>query len=307
MKYLIYSNLNNMVGLQRDYEIVRALLESAGHEVIGVHMFDHTNLTHADRLIFLEVMDERVMSYAREIWLVCNPEWTNLEYVDLFPQIHKVLTKTQDAQRIFKRYCPTKTEFVGFESVDLYDESIERVPEFLHVIGKSRTKNSQAVFEAWRTGFMGDAKLTVICDFLTEVNPIQNVTLLKRVSEEELKRIMNRCQFHICASTYEGFGHVINESYGVGAIVITTNAPPMNEGVAPKKLLVTPLSQVRHNLGTLNYTTGREIADCCQLALKMPEAEIAFYSHQAREYFLQQKKSFRERFLALANDPIHIP
>lgn len=46
---------------------------------------------------------------------------------------------------------------------------------------------------------------------------------------EDVRRLQNSHGIHVCVSEREGFGHYINEARAVGALVVTTNHPPMNE------------------------------------------------------------------------------
>ena len=57
-----------------------------------------------------------------------------------------------------------------------------------------------------------------------------NVTIVRqKMPLPELRRLMATTGIHVCPSACEGFGHSINEARSLGAVVVTTDAPPMNE------------------------------------------------------------------------------
>jgi glycosyltransferase involved in cell wall biosynthesis len=48
----------------------------------------------------------------------------------------------------------------------------------------------------------------------------------------QLRQLQTDTPVHICPSQSEGWGHTINEARAVGALVLTTDYPPMNEFVS---------------------------------------------------------------------------
>lgn len=49
------------------------------------------------------------------------------------------------------------------------------------------------------------------------------------VTESRMRELQNECEVHVIPSQAEGYGHVIGEAMACGAVVVTTDAPPMNE------------------------------------------------------------------------------
>ncbi|KDO18796.1 hypothetical protein SPRG_15921 [Saprolegnia parasitica CBS 223.65] len=58
------------------------------------------------------------------------------------------------------------------------------------------------------------------------------------ISEETFGKRLAETSFFLCASRWEGYGHYINQARAAGGVIITTDAPPMNE------LIVVPESGV---------------------------------------------------------------
>lgn len=51
----------------------------------------------------------------------------------------------------------------------------------------------------------------------------------QKLSHQEMAHLMWTHGVHLCLSGMEGFGHYLNEARAVGALVVATNYPPMNE------------------------------------------------------------------------------
>ena len=154
MKFNICTLLNNGFGLEKDYEILRSLLESWGHEVHGVKIagmsgesFDQ-EIPEADVNIFLELLSAYVigLNKAKQNWFVPNQEWYHSCWDHIMPRINKILCKTHEAVDAFsKKGLGEKCYHVGWESRDLYDPSVLRQRKFLHVAGGSASKNTLQV------------------------------------------------------------------------------------------------------------------------------------------------------------------
>ena len=80
-----------------------------------------------------------------------------------------------------------------------------------------------------------------------------NITIIQRkLSEIELKYLMNSHMFHFSPSCFEGFGHTICEGLSCGSVVITTNNGPMNEIIDSKIFIPTKQKYLMKNLTSQN-------------------------------------------------------
>lgn len=318
MKFNICTNTDNGVGLQADAELLRDLLQSWGHKVSLVHYKKTREIEEAQRAdvnLFLEVIAYGLLNRSFNNWLIPNPEWfASWDHCVGMPQINRILCKTHDAVRIFSDlYGCNRVAHIGFESRDLLDPGVERRRRFLHVAGQSRYKNSKAVAYAFAK-FFGDKtepqlyqELVFVGAYPEEVEfarDAKNVTYIQHASPADLKRLMNECQFHVMPSGTEGWGHVIHEGLGCGAVMVSTDHPPMNEfdGV-DHELRIKPqntfpqLAAMQANIGAY------EVKAMIEKVLHLTPERISAISSTARNYFLSQRESFRTKFKKEMENP----
>lgn len=277
MRFNLVTHLSNGAGLQRDYEMLRAELERRGHEVQGLHFKEAIEVPpQADINVFLEVVVPSLFSCARQNWCVPNPEWWYRQWpLDCWDL---VLTKTQDATRIFRRLVGDRCEYLGWQARDVYDPSVPRQRAFLHVAGKSRSKNTPAVLAGAK---QAGVPVTVIAEGHQQ-----------RVSDEELAQLQNTHLFCLLPSAYEGYGHSLHEAYGCGQVVLTTDAAPMNE--TGPAILIPPQHRRTHHCGVLHEVSGKAVAHAIRHALALSDDEIATMSQEIRAAFAFQRAQFQQ-------------
>jgi glycosyl transferase family 1 len=307
-------------GLEREYLLLRALLNAHDCYVVGLHYTDYANstLVRADVNIFLEVVMPNVFNLSRENWLCPNCEWWNPINDRFLPQFTKILCKTQDCYRLWcQKVGATKCVYTGFLSRDLYRPEIPRETKFLHVAGESEFKNTEAVIGAWRLKLIQNVfkrpPLTVVTrqkKYQDLCEGVEGVTCITRASEEELVQLMNSHLFHLIPSAYEGFGHALHEGVGCGALVITTDAPPMSEvaGIV-QEWKVPVVGKYQRSLAQLNQVSAESVLG--QVRRATVAAKGAFNTgctdpkfmtdrqESARKAFLEQNESFSKKFLSL--------
>ena len=303
MKFNIISNIDNGYGLQRDYEILKAILEDAGHYVNGIQFQQPVNQMAVDVNIFLETVIP-LHHMAKENWYFPNPEWFELGLDGKYlGQFDRVLCKTHNAFDVFSRYTD-KAEYIGFESIDRFRPGVIRKRKFIHVAGNSIVKSTDAILKAW-IDYRIPFDLTMITRrpgfFDRSIYP--NIRHIFRVAQDgDLSDMLNYHAFNLCPSQCEGWGHCIHEALGAGQVVITTAAPPMNEFYIPGNWFVGVRGSKPLRLARIYDVQPADIATAVNAAVRMTDKEIEQQTHINRDAFIQNRADFRGRFLKIVEE-----
>jgi len=254
---------NNGIGLTRDAELLTAFLEQRGHSVTVVQYDGEVPEQVFGLTIFLEVIPRNMLELAPVRWAFLNPEWCKPDIVKSAQRhIDKIFAKTHEAKRIFDEVFPGKAHYTGFLTRDQFEPIIEPKPRFLHIGGNSSFRGTQAVVDAWKWKKDGkgiDAHLIVVSSALKDRPQLPMVTYHDRIDEEELKSYQNECAFHLYPSGTEGFGHAFHEAQSVGAIILTTDAPPMNEIWGAYQ--IPSVGKTKYNLADVYEVSALDIFD----------------------------------------------
>ncbi|ADB18364.1 glycosyl transferase group 1 [Pirellula staleyi DSM 6068] len=280
--------IDNGAGLEQDARLLQGMLTELGHNPSLVHFEKPDEALPADLNIFLEVVNEQMFSFAPRNWCMPNPEWW--QWNQLLDRFEWILAKTHDSFARF-RILTDRVAYTGFISEDRFIPEIPRERRCLHVAGKSLYKNTFAVLEAWQT-YRIQVPLTIVSNYPPELTP-KDVTFLSDLSREELIRLQNSHQFHLCPSKYEGWGHYLHEALGVGAVVVTTDSPPMSEFGAPSELRVPPSGFYFESLATMRPVTSAGVAMAVERCLSLSSEQVDLISRKSRNYFLHQRPLFK--------------
>jgi hypothetical protein len=280
--------------------LLRAELQARGHRVQGVQFnAKPLVLPSADVNIFDEVVVPLAFTAAPVQWVMPHPEWWLTQYHVCLPRFAKVLCKTHDCVRLFRPLAGTRVEYLGFMSRDLYRPEIVRHRTFLHVAGNSAVKNTEAVLSAWTTLPYDLTLVTHVPRLLHLAAGMPRVTVRSRVPEAEFTDLFNRHQFHLCPSQYEGFGHIIHEAMGVGAVVMTRNGPPMDEFGIPTDLLVPSRVKSHLRLADMRTVTPEAVAKMVRYVAELSPETIEAISRQMRLTFETSQAEFQQRLSAV--------
>ncbi|MFC3115012.1 glycosyltransferase [Cellvibrio fontiphilus] len=162
--------------------------------------------------------------------LIPNQEWFNPKQYSLLSFIDGVWAKTSFAATIFSEF-KTNVEKIGFSS-SVEPTCIQKKGRdyFFSRVGMSRFRGAEVLVSLWRRHPEWPVLKLVIDKSCRPLNPPINVEYLDIfLNYEDYVACSNTALFHIYATETEGFGHSIVEAMGSGAVVLVTDAPPMNE------------------------------------------------------------------------------
>ena len=310
---------DNGVGLSRDLRLLAAALRGAGFDVhlspIGRGKLRkwfrplwmrgkllsrrlRGGALRFDANVMLEHIRPEDMPAARRNFFIPNPEWCLPSDVALLDRVDAVLTKTRHASAIFSaRGC--RVAEIGFTSEDRLDLSVPRQRTFFHLAGRSRNKGTQRLIGMWRRH--PEWPLLTVVQSPREAVPIEPavaniVHRVDYIDDAELRALQNGSWFHICSSETEGFGHYLVEAMGVGAVTLTTAAPPMNELVEPDRGILVPYARMDTQFLANTYFFDEAAAEAAiERMIAMPEDEMQRMGANARAWFLRNDRGFSER------------
>jgi len=239
---------DNGAGLSTDMGLLSDFFTSTGHKVNTVD-WRANRMDPCDIAFFLELFNPRLTRYARHTVGIFNLEWFDNRWWRYLRVFKQLWAKSREAEEVYRSLGLHNVHYTGFLSRQIHDPAVPRELRVLHVAGHSKLKNTETVLELWRShgGALAPRQLpplTVVASW--DVGPVPDgVTVLGRIPQDELYRLMNSHQIHLCPSRAEGWGHYITEGLSTGALVVTTDRSPMNEHSPHSSILVPAATSAR--------------------------------------------------------------
>ncbi len=307
-------------GLRQDLQVWRRALRASGVEftVTAFNPQLHSKAIRAVRKIagrlaprspfdvniFVENIVESWCPLARVNVFVPHQEWVS---GDLRARIHMmdyVFCKTSYAAQLFEA-TGAEVRYIGFTSVDRYDPEVKKdYNRFLHVAGSSVQKGTAAVNDAWlRHPEWPHLTLCSNQPSLRVTSAANIAALTGFIKEAVLRRMQNANGVHLCPSEAEGFGHYIVEAMSTGALVVTTNAPPMNELVRPDRGALAGYGRTApQGMGTNFYVDTENLERAIRGILGMDEHVRKSLGEQARAWFHDNDRAFVARLRSVLDE-----
>lgn len=294
----------NGVGLDRDVDLIHNCLQAAGHDVTISHCRSISPLRtlfpgkpRFDANIFLERIFPRWLGTAHKNLLIPNQERFPKRHISRLTKIDHILCKSRHAEEIFSSHG--QTEYIGFTSEDMLDGSIEKdYQSFFHLAGRSTLKGTETILKLWQKHPEWPELTLIQCQKNAPDSVPANVRLISEyIPHEEIKHHLNAHGVHLCTSLSEGWGHYIVEALSCRSVVITTDAPPMNELVSPATGIPVPYStsEPRHMGTNFHIDADKLEKNISQLLLISPEQKET-YGKEARKWFEYNTSHFSETF-----------
>jgi glycosyltransferase involved in cell wall biosynthesis len=306
MKTAIILGRRNGVGLDQDAALLTRALEARGVAVSSPRLRNPGDALSARFRADVAFHLERVAPWwwrrqARTHVLIPNQERYPERLLGKLARIDLVLCKTRHAEEIFRGHHQ-RVEYLGFTSPDRLDPaSRPDYRKFFHIAGRSTLKNTGLLLELWakHPDWPG---LTLVQhpDNAPRSVPANVELLSRRVDDAELRSLQNAHGIHLCPSLSEGWGHYIAEGMSCRAVVVTTDAPPMNELVSPERGVLVPFHRSeRRHLGTNFFADPAALEAVIASLSDMTEERKILLGNAAREWFEENHRRFTARVATL--------
>ncbi len=319
---------DNGRGLSHDIRLLRAALESLRHEVtvtdVGPSRKRQRLRALAQRLrllrrwlrggcrgswrhdvnITLEHALPAYLGLARRNLFIPNPEWLSPRDERHLHRFDALLAKTRVATAIFAARGLT-TRHIGFQSVDCLDRSVPREAGFLHLAGASRMKGTARLLAVWarhpewpRLLVLQSAQTAAAMpDVAACANIEHRVGTVAEIAE--IRRLQNAHAVHLCLSEAEGWGHYIVEAMSCGAVVLSCDAPPMNELVEADRGIPVAAHPTEPLNAAMRYAFDEAALEAAIERVRTTDAaELHALGERARAWFEANQRDFAARLEA---------
>jgi glycosyltransferase involved in cell wall biosynthesis len=293
----------NSAGLSADIHIIKKILTDQNWQV---DFSDYKSLTrfspwkykHYDLNVFLQWANPTWLKLAKKNIFIPNQECFKLKWLGNLHKFDAIFCKTKHAAKIFEDKNKNIV-YTSFTSLNKNQIDMQKKPDrWLHVAGNSKMKGTEVILKTWMAN-PHFPHLTVVQrrrEYSTEYQASNLSCISEYISEDRISELMNTCSVHICTSIAEGFGHYIAESLSCGSLVISTDAPPMNELITKKRgFLVAPYKRESMGLSHAYFINQQSLEETVQQVLNTPGH--SFLMNEGKAFYIANDRFFKQQFL----------
>ncbi|MGH6727175.1 MAG: glycosyltransferase, partial [Pseudolabrys sp.] len=238
---------------------------------------------------------------ARHRIMVPNPEWLRSPAIEPGSRLTEMWHKTRVSHATLSKLSPNlRHSYIGFTSPE-FSGSDPDFNRFIHFKGVSVQKQTEVVLAAWREhpewpelriqSYSNEPAFLHFPEWLQWKNIHLKYGFM---SSKEYHSEVARAGVQLCPSSVEGFGHYINEARSMGALIVTTDAAPMNELVDNTcGVLVTPVRTEQQNFGVRHIIDVAGFEKAMQTVLEMPIEQRKALGAEARRRYLADRDQFQ--------------
>jgi len=244
--------------------------------------------------VFFENIPSCWINAVDQCALIPNQEWVRPETQINLARCQQIWCKTHYAEQKFQERG-FDVRYIGYTSNDRFLPIAPKdYSSFIHIPGRSELKGTNTLIQVWELHpEWPTLKIVTRHKHLLRFAAPNIEILTKYLDEATLNMLMNSAGIHICPSETEGFGHYINEAFSTKAVVITTNAPPMNELVQSDfGILVKHSAVTQQGFGERFYIDAIELERGIEAAINMSQAEKSEMGERARASYIAKKSAF---------------
>ncbi len=308
-------------GLARDVAILSEMLVASGCEV---EIRPYRRSKRFDRLfalgarylpriptydlqVFVERFDVRMLPFGKKNVFLPNQEWFDPRSERLLIGFDALMCRSEHAAEIFR----AKHRRVGHFVFTGVDRSISPAPprtRILHVASHSKFKGTQQLLDIWTRN---PAWPTLTVTHAAGVAaPVQLANVEQHIGffdDAKIRQLQNEAWLHIQTSEVEAFGHCFVEAMSCHGVVITTDAPPMNEIVTTDVGALVPADDGPPlNLGRRYSARPEDLERIIADMLRLDETARQAMASRSRQRFdsldRQAREVFRREFVKLLSE-----
>ena len=295
-------------------ELTKNIIDTAKYNLLMVNyeFFYHTIkkqlLEYIDIILSKTIIGVKlILNYQRKYKFKCKIYYTKFTTYNKIS--NKISNKTSNKN--FNKIS-NKTSNKNFNKISnkISNKNFNKV---IHLAGKSPYKMTDVVLKTWHNN-KSLPHITITCfnrcltDCNNNLQKDNNQQYIKESSNIKLytdlvpHNIINELKSnsgcYMCPSVKEGYGHYINEGRYNGAVVITTNAPPMNELINNSNGILIDCIKKPYNRCEFLYeyfVSEKDVLKAMNKYLNLSEKEKIDLGQNAKKQFINDTAFFEKQ------------